>query len=71
MNCAAKHGFYFHHSHKDDNYVLMCKWVDETMGNRLPAYADRALHQPTPELTEVPERRRQMLSLAGHAAGHE
>jgi len=40
MNCAANHGFYFHHAHKEENYVLMCKWVDETMANRLPAYAD-------------------------------
>ena len=40
INSAANHGFYFHHAHKDENYVLMCKWVDETTGDRLPAYAD-------------------------------
>merc|ERR1712086_111840 len=40
MNVASKLGFYFHHSHKKDNYVLMCLWVDEAMADRLPAYAD-------------------------------
>jgi len=40
MNVAAKHGFYFHHAHKQDNYVLMCLWTDETVANRLPAFAD-------------------------------
>ena len=38
MNIAAKFGFYFHHA-KDD-YVLMCIWMDESMPDRLPAYAD-------------------------------
>ena len=40
MNVASRQGFYFHHSHKQDNYVLMCLWLDESMGDRLPAYAD-------------------------------
>jgi len=40
MNVASKLGFYFHHSHKKDNYVLMCLWLDEAMADRLPAYAD-------------------------------
>jgi mutator protein MutT len=38
MNVAAKQGFYFHHA--KDGYVLMCHWMDESMPNRLPAYAD-------------------------------
>lgn len=40
MNVAAKHGFYFHHAKKAENYVNMCLWMDETMPDRLPAYAD-------------------------------
>ena len=40
MNVAAKHGFYFHHAHRQDNYVLMCLWTDQTVADRMPAYAD-------------------------------
>ena len=40
INVALKHGFYFHHTHKKDGYVLMCKWMDQTMADRLPAYAN-------------------------------
>lgn len=40
MNVAAKLGFYFHHAHRQDGYVLMCLWLDQTVADRLPAYAD-------------------------------
>lgn len=40
MNVAAKHGFYFHHAHRQDNYVLMCLWTDPIVADRMPAYAD-------------------------------
>jgi hypothetical protein len=40
MNVAAEQGFYFHHAHKSGNYVLMCKWLDKTVADRLPAFAD-------------------------------
>ena len=40
MNVAARHGFYFHHSHKEENYVLMCKWTDGDSEDTLPAFAD-------------------------------
>jgi len=40
INVANKHGFYFHHAKRDDNYVLMCLWLDITVQDRLPAYAD-------------------------------
>ena len=40
MNVASKHGFYFHHSHKTGNYVLMCLWTDTKVADRLPAYGD-------------------------------
>ena len=40
MNIASAHGFYFHHAHKQDNYVLMCLWTDEKVADRLPAYPD-------------------------------
>jgi len=43
MNVASKLGFYFHHAHKTENYVLMCLWTDETIADRLPAYADHYL----------------------------
>mmetsp|Transcript_14454 Transcript_14454/g.19550 ORF Transcript_14454/g.19550 Transcript_14454/m.19550 type:complete len:125 (+) Transcript_14454:221-595(+) len=38
MNVASKHSFYLHHA-KDD-YVLMCKWIDPKVPNRMPAFAD-------------------------------
>lgn len=40
MNVAAKLGFYFHHAHRQDGYVLMCLWLDQAVADRLPAYAD-------------------------------
>jgi hypothetical protein len=40
MNVAFKHGFYFHHAHKEQSYVLMCLWLDVTVGDRIPSYAD-------------------------------
>jgi ADP-ribose pyrophosphatase YjhB (NUDIX family) len=40
MNVAVKYGFYFHHAHKGDAYVLMCLWLDPTVGDRIPSYAD-------------------------------
>ena len=40
MNVASAHGFYFHHAHKTENYVLMCIWTDDKVANRLPDYAD-------------------------------
>ena len=40
MNVAAESGFYFHHSSKEGNYVLMCKWMDEKVPDRMPAYGD-------------------------------
>jgi len=40
MNVAAAQGFYFHHAHKTEGYVLMCLWTDEKIANRLPDYAD-------------------------------
>lgn len=40
MNVASKHGFYFHHSSKKDNRVVMAKWTDKKMADRLPAYPD-------------------------------
>ncbi len=38
MNVAHRHGFYFHHA--KDNYVLMILWMDKSMPNRMPGYAD-------------------------------
>ena len=38
MNVAHKHGFYFHHA--KDNYVLMVLWMDKSVANRMPGYAD-------------------------------
>jgi 8-oxo-dGTP pyrophosphatase MutT (NUDIX family) len=43
MNVAAKLGFYFHHAHRTEGYVLMCLWTDETIADRLPAYAGHYL----------------------------
>lgn len=40
MNVASEKGFYFHHSHKEEHYVMMCLWVDPKVADRLPAYAD-------------------------------
>jgi ADP-ribose pyrophosphatase YjhB (NUDIX family) len=40
MNIAAENGFYFHHAHTTENYVLMCKWTDPKVADRLPAYGD-------------------------------
>ena len=40
MNTASALGFYFHHAHRQENYVLMCKWTDESVADRLPAFAD-------------------------------
>jgi 8-oxo-dGTP diphosphatase len=40
MNAAFKQGFYFHHAHRKENYVLMCKWLDATTHDKMPAYAD-------------------------------
>ena len=40
MNVASKHGFYFHHANKSEDYVLMCLWLDENVEDRLPAYAN-------------------------------
>ena len=40
MNVAAKHGFYFHHSNRGENYVLMCLWMDASTHDKIPAYAD-------------------------------
>jgi hypothetical protein len=40
MNVAFKHGFYFHHTNKSEGYVLMCLWLDPTVGDRIPSYAD-------------------------------
>ena len=40
MNTASQHGFYFHHANKTEDYVLMCKWLDEKIADRLPSYAD-------------------------------
>jgi hypothetical protein len=40
MNVASSHGFYFHHAHKTENYVLMCLWTDGQVADRLPAYPD-------------------------------
>lgn len=40
MNVAAEQGFYFHHSHRHENYVMMCLWTDKKVADRLPAYAD-------------------------------
>jgi len=40
MNVASEQGFYFHHSHRAGNYVLMCKWLDTKVADRIPAYAD-------------------------------
>jgi hypothetical protein len=36
MNVAFKHGFYFHHTNKSEGYVLMCLWLDPTVGDRIP-----------------------------------
>ena len=40
MNVASRLGFYFHHAHKEENYVLMCLWMDSSVNDRLPAFAD-------------------------------
>ena len=40
MNVASRHGFYFHHAHRSENYVLMCLWLDNTSTDTLPAYPD-------------------------------
>ena len=40
MNVASFHGFYFHHSHQKENYVLMCKWLDKSVSDRIPAFAN-------------------------------
>ena len=40
MNVASAHGFYFHHASAAENYVLMCKWIDPEVENRLPDYAN-------------------------------
>lgn len=40
MNVASKHGFYLHHAHRDDNYILMALWLDKSTEDRLPAYAN-------------------------------
>jgi hypothetical protein len=40
MNVASKHGFYLHHAHRDDNYILMARWLDKSTEDRLPAYAN-------------------------------
>lgn len=39
MNVASKHGFFFHHSHQTENYVLMILWMDARTGCRIPAFA--------------------------------
>ena len=40
MNVAFKHGFYFHHAHEKDAYVLMILWLDKKVPCRMPPYAD-------------------------------
>ena len=39
MNVAAKFGFYFHHAHETEGYVLMILWMDASVPNRMPSYA--------------------------------
>jgi len=39
MDCAAQHGFYFHHAHQKEGYVLMILWLDEKVPCRFPHYA--------------------------------
>lgn len=40
MNAAFKHGFYFHHAHEKESYVLMIKWLDKKVPCRMPPYAN-------------------------------
>ena len=40
MNVASKHGFYFHHAHQQEDYVLMIKWTDGSMADQFPRFAD-------------------------------
>lgn len=40
MNIAAKYGFYFHHANRQENYVLMCLWMDPSTHDKIPTYAD-------------------------------
>jgi ADP-ribose pyrophosphatase YjhB (NUDIX family) len=40
MNIAFKHGFYLHHANRSQDYILMCKWMDTTTKDKIPAYAD-------------------------------
>ena len=40
MNAAFKHGFYFHHAHEKQSYVLMIKWLDKKVPCRMPPYAN-------------------------------
>jgi NAD+ diphosphatase len=39
MNTAFENGFYFHHAHQSDAYVLMILWLDKKVACRVPAYA--------------------------------
>jgi len=40
MNVASKYGFYFHHTNRKSNYILMCLWMDKSTHDKIPAYAD-------------------------------
>lgn len=39
MNTAFENGFFFHHAHQKESYVLMILWLDKKVACRVPAFA--------------------------------
>ena len=41
MNVVSRFGFYFHHASREKGgYVLLCRWLDRSTHDKIPAYAD-------------------------------